>query len=134
MESKTVVKALGALAQETRLAIFRMLVQQGPAGLSAGRIGDSLKLAPATLSFHLRELSQAGLVRARQQSRFIYYSADSSAMNALLGYLAENCCRASGAFAPGDDATCPSPGMPSELGRIAPSDPKPVVHPKWRVA
>jgi ArsR family transcriptional regulator len=134
MESKTVVKALGALAQETRLAIFRMLVQQGPAGLSAGRIGDSLKLAPATLSFHLRELSQAGLVRARQQSRFIYYSADSSAMNALLGYLAENCCRASGAFAPGDDATCPSPCMQSELGRIAPSDPKPVVHPKWRVA
>jgi len=134
MESKTVVKALGALAQETRLAIFRMLVQQGPAGLSAGRIGDSLKLAPATLSFHLRELSQAGLVRARQQSRFIYYRADFSAMNALLGYLAENCCRASGAFAPGDDATCPSPCMPSELRRIAPSDPKPVVHPKWRVA
>ncbi|HVR94588.1 MAG TPA: metalloregulator ArsR/SmtB family transcription factor [Casimicrobiaceae bacterium] len=132
MESKTAVQALGALAQETRLAIFRMLVQQGPAGLSAGSIGDSLKLAPATLSFHLRELSQAGLVRARQQSRFIYYSADFSAMNALLGYLAENCCRASSA--PGDDATCPSPCMPSELGRIAPSDPKPVVHPKWRVA
>jgi DNA-binding transcriptional ArsR family regulator len=134
VESKTAVQALGALAQETRLAIFRMLVQQGPAGLSAGSIGDSLKLAPATLSFHLRELSQAGLVRARQQSRFIYYSADFSAMNALLGYLAENCCRASGACAPGDDATCPSPCMPPELGRIAPSDPKPVVHPKWRVA
>ena len=134
MELKTAVQALGALAQETRLAIFRMLVQQGPAGLSAGSIGDSLKLAPATLSFHLRELSQAGLVRARQQSRFIYYSADFSAMNALLGYLAENCCRASAACAPGDDATCPSPCMPSELGRIAPSAPKPVVHPKWRVA
>ena len=133
MESRTAVQALSALAQETRLAIFRMLVQQGPAGLSAGSIGGSLKLAPATLSFHLRELSQAGLVRARQQSRFIYYSADFSAMNALLGYLAENCCRAS-AFAPGDDATCPSPCMPSEPRRIAPSDPKPVVHPKWRVA
>jgi DNA-binding transcriptional ArsR family regulator len=134
MESKTAIQALGALAQEKRLAIFRMLVQQGPAGLAAGNIGDSLKLAPATLSFHLRELSQAGLVRARQESRFIYYSADFSAMNALLGYLAENCCRASGACTPGDDANCPSPCMSSESGRIAPSDPKPVVHPKWRVA
>ena len=134
MESRTAVQALGALAQETRLAIFRMLVQHGLAGLSAGSIGDSLKLAPATLSFHLRELSQAGLVRARQQSRFIFYSADFSAMNALLGYLAENCCRASGACAPADDATRPSPCRSSELGRIAPSDPKPVIHPKWRVA
>ena len=134
MESTAAVQALGALAQETRLAIFRMLVQQGPSGLSAGSIGDALKLAPATLSFHLRELSQAGLVRARQQSRFIYYSADFPAMNALLGYLAENCCRASGARAPEDDATCASPCKPSELGRIAPSAPKPVVHPKWRAA
>jgi DNA-binding transcriptional ArsR family regulator len=134
MESKTAVQALVALAQETRLAIFRMLVQQGPAGLSAGSIGDSLKLAPATLSFHLRELSRAGLIRARQQSRFIYYSAAFSAMNALLGYLAENCCRASGACAPVDDTTCPSPCIPSELGRIVPSAPKPVVHPKWRAA
>jgi ArsR family transcriptional regulator, arsenate/arsenite/antimonite-responsive transcriptional repressor len=134
MESKAAIQALGALAQETRLSIFRMLVQQGPAGLSAGSIGDSLKLAPATLSFHLRELSQAGLVRARQQSRFIYYSADFPAMSALLGYLAENCCRASGVCAPGDDAICPSPCMPSELGHIAPSASKPVVHPKWRVA
>jgi ArsR family transcriptional regulator len=134
MELKTAVQALGALAQETRLAIFRMLVQQGPAGLSAGSIADSLKLAPATLSFHLRELSQAGLVRARQQSRFIYYSADFSAMNTLLGYLAENCCRASTACTPADDASCASSCMPSELGRIAPPPPKPVVHPKRRVA
>lgn len=128
------VRSLSALAQETRLAIFRMLVHQGPAGLPAGSIGDSLKLAPATLSFHLRELSQAGLIRARQQSRFVYYSADFSAMNALLGYLAENCCRASSACTPAGDATCPSPCMPSELGRIAPSTPKPVVHPKWKLA
>jgi ArsR family transcriptional regulator len=134
MESRTAVKSLSALAQETRLAIFRMLVHQGPAGLSAGSIGDALKLAPATLSFHLRELSQAGLVGARQQSRFIYYSADFSAMNALLGYLAENCCRASSACTPADDATCASSCMPSELGRIAPPAPKPVVHPKRRVA
>ena len=134
MESKAAVQALGALAQETRLAIFRMLVQQGPAGLSAGSIGDSLKLAPATLSFHLRELSHAGLVCARQQSRFIYYSADFTSMNGLLGYLADNCCRAGDACTPVDDATCPSPWMPSEPRGIAPSAPKPAVHPKRRVA
>jgi ArsR family transcriptional regulator len=134
MESKTVVRALSALAQETRLAIYRMLVEHGPAGLAAGMIGDALKLAPATLSFHLRELSQAGLVRARQQSRFIYYSADFAAMDGLLGYLADNCCRASGACTPVNDATCPSPGMPSEPQLISLSAPKPVVHPKRRVA
>ena len=134
MESKAAVRALGALAQETRLAIYRMLVEHGPAGLAAGKIGDALKLAPATLSFHLRELSQAALVCARQQSRFIYYSADFAAMNGLLGYLADNCRRASDACTPADDATCPSPCMPSELGHIAPSAPKPVVHPKKKVA
>ena len=124
------VKALGALAQETRLAIYRMLVEQGPAGLAAGKIGDALKLAPATLSFHLRELSHAGLVCARQQSRFIYYSPDFTAMNGLLGYLADNCCRAGDACRPVDDATCPSPCMPSQPRQIVSSTPKPVVHPK----
>jgi ArsR family transcriptional regulator len=130
MESRAAVKALGALAQETRLAIYRMLVEQGPAGLPAGKIGNALKLAPATLSFHLRELSHAGLVCARQQSRFVYYSADFTAMNGLLGYLADNCCRAGDACRPVDDATSPSPCMPSQPRRIAPSAPKPVVHPK----
>lgn len=91
----TAVNALGALAQETRLAIFRLLVEYGPAGLAAGRIGEALSLPPATLSFHLKELGNAGLIAARQQSRFIYYSADFGAMNALVGYLTENCCRAS---------------------------------------
>jgi ArsR family transcriptional regulator, arsenate/arsenite/antimonite-responsive transcriptional repressor len=130
MESTGVVKALGALAQETRLAIYRMLVEQGAAGLAAGKIGDALKLAPATLSFHLRELSHAGLVCARQQSRFIYYSADFTAMNGLLGYLADNCCRAGDVCRPVDDATSPSPRMPSQPRRIVSSAPKPVVHPK----
>jgi ArsR family transcriptional regulator, arsenate/arsenite/antimonite-responsive transcriptional repressor len=129
MESTSAVKALGALAQETRLAIYRMLVEQGPAGLAAGKIGDALKLAPATLSFHLRELSHAGLVSARQQSRFIYYSADFTAMNGLLDYLADNC-RAGDACRPVDDATSPSPCMPSQPRRIVSSAPKPVVHPK----
>ena len=132
MESTVAVKALGALAQETRLAIYRMLVEQGPAGLPAGKIGDALKLAPATLSFHLRELSHAGLVCARQRSRFIYYSADFTAMNGLLGYLADNCCRPGDARRPVDDATRPSPCMPSQPGHVALSAPKPVVHPKKR--
>jgi ArsR family transcriptional regulator len=95
MESKAVVRALSAL-QETRLAIYRMLVEHGPAGSAAGKIGDPLKLPPATLSFHLRELLHAGLVCAKQQSRFIYYSADFTTMNGLLGYLADHCCRTDG--------------------------------------
>jgi DNA-binding transcriptional ArsR family regulator len=134
MESKAAVRALSALAQETRLAIYRMLVGRGPAGSAAGKIGDTLKLPPATLSFHLRELSHAGLVCARQQSRFIYYSADFTAMNRLLGYLAENCCRTNDACTSAGDATRPPPPTPSQPRRIAPSGPKPVVHPKRKVA
>ena len=134
MESTASIAALAALAQETRLAIYRMLVEQGPSGLAAGRIGEALKLAPATLSFHLRDLSQAGLLEARQQGRFIYYSADFDTMNALLGYLAENCCRSSGPRVSADDAARSLPCMPSDPGRIAPPAPKPVVHPKRRIA
>ena len=134
MESKAAVRALGALAQETRLAIYRMLVERGPAGSAAGKIGDTLKLPPATLSFHLRELSHAGLLCARPQSRFIYYSADFTTMDGLLGYLADNCCRTNDAGTPVGDATRPSPRTPSEPRRIAPSGPKPVVHPKRKVA
>src|ERR1700693_1647005 len=124
MESTAAVRTLGALAQETRLAIYRMLVESGSAGLAAGKIGEALKLPPATLSFHLRELSHGGLVCARQQSRFIYYSADFTAMNGLLGYLADNCCRAGDACRPVDDATCPSPWMPSQPRPIAPRAPE----------
>ena len=113
MESKAAVAALSALAQETRFGIYRMLVEKGPVGAAAGSIGDALKLAPATLSFHLRELCHAGLISARQQSRFIYYSADSTAMSTLLNYLAENCC-ASGARTLLGDAAWPSPPMPSD--------------------
>jgi ArsR family transcriptional regulator, arsenate/arsenite/antimonite-responsive transcriptional repressor len=134
MESKAAVRALGALAHETRLAIYRTLVERGAAGLAAGKIGDALKLPPATLSFHLRELSHAGLVCARQHSRFIYYSADATAMNGLLGYLAHHCCRAKDAWTPVGDVPRPSPGTPSEPRRIAPPGPKPVVHLKRKVA
>jgi DNA-binding transcriptional ArsR family regulator len=93
MESKTAIRALGALAHATRLAIFRLLVQAGEPGLAVGAIGDKLKLAPATLSFHLAGLRHAGLVRARREGRTLYQAADYGAMNGLVGYLSENCCQ-----------------------------------------
>jgi len=83
---------LTALAQETRLAVFRALVQSGPEGLNPGALGETLGTAQATLSFHLKELKNSGLIQARQESRFIYYSADFEAMNELLAFLTENCC------------------------------------------
>ena len=92
METKQAVQALSALAQETRLAIFRLLVQAGPDGMAAGQIGEKLDLAPATLSFHLAGLTRAGLARSRQEGRFVIYSTDFQAVNALVGYLSENCC------------------------------------------
>lgn len=92
MKPETAVTRLGALAQETRLAIFRLLVQKGPEGLCAGDIQTKLKLPAPTLSFHLKELTNAGLLKPRQESRFIYYAPDFGAMNALLAYLTENCC------------------------------------------
>lgn len=96
MESKTAVTALAALAQENRLAIFRLLVEQGPSGVSAGEIGSALKIAPATLSFHLKELAHAELIAPRQEGRYIFYSANFDRMNALVGFLTENCCAADG--------------------------------------
>ena len=96
MKIQTAVARLSALAQETRLSIFRLLVQKGPEGLCAGDIQTRLKLAPATLSFHLKELTSAGLLKARQQGRFIYYAPDFKAMNALIDYLGENCCSGTG--------------------------------------
>jgi ArsR family transcriptional regulator len=92
MKAAAAVTRLSALAQDSRLAVFRLLVQAGPEGLCVGDIGAKLKVAPATLSFNLKELAHAGLIKARQQSRFIYYSADFKAMNDLVAYLTENCC------------------------------------------
>ena len=92
MESKLAVTMLAALAQETRLAVFRLLVEAGRAGLTPGLIGERLGLAPATLSFHLKELNHAGLLKTRPEGRFIYYSANYPAMQGLLGFLTENCC------------------------------------------
>ena len=93
MKTPQAVKALAALAQDTRLAIYRILVQQGPEGLSAGTIAERLDLPGATLSFHLKELANAGMVEARQDGRFVFYSANYEQMNGLLGYLTENCCQ-----------------------------------------
>jgi ArsR family transcriptional regulator len=92
METKQAVQALSALAQDTRLGIFRLLVQAGPEGMPAGQIGEKLDLPPATLSFHLAGLTRAGLAHSRQEGRFVIYSADYAAMNALVGFLSENCC------------------------------------------
>lgn len=92
METKRVVEALAALAQPSRLAIYRELVQAGPEGQAAGAIAVALSLPPATLSFHLSQLAHAGLVHGRQQGRFVIYTADFAAMNDLVGYLTENCC------------------------------------------
>lgn len=92
MKTNDAIKALAALAQGTRLGVYRLLVQRGPEGLPPGAIAEKLDVPNATLSFHLKELSQAGLVSARQEGRFIYYAANYSAVNALVGYLTENCC------------------------------------------
>jgi DNA-binding transcriptional ArsR family regulator len=100
MQTARVIAALGALAQESRLAIYRLLVEAGPTGLSVGEIGASLKVSPATLSFHLKELAHAGLIQARQQGRFIYYSATYDYMRKVLGYLTENCCASDGVECP----------------------------------
>nr|WP_181447292.1 metalloregulator ArsR/SmtB family transcription factor [Novosphingobium taihuense] len=92
MESSRAVGALGALAQEHRLAVFRLLVQAGPEGLAAGEVSARLGVPPSSLSFHLAQLAQAGLVSQERRSRSIIYRADLAAMNALIGYLTENCC------------------------------------------
>lgn len=94
MENKAAVTLLAALAQETRLAIFRLLVVQGPQGMTVGKIGDAIEVAPATLSFHLKELARADLIIARQEGRFIHYSANYDTMGKLLGFMTENCCAA----------------------------------------
>ncbi|MPZ46578.1 MAG: metalloregulator ArsR/SmtB family transcription factor [Betaproteobacteria bacterium] len=116
METKDAVRALSALAQETRLSIFRLLVEAGPQGVAVGRIGERLAVPGATLSFHLKELANAGLTSTRQEGRFIYYSVDYEHMAALMSFLTQNCCR----------------GMPEEcvtvmetaLGSCCPPQPK----------
>lgn len=92
MKSEQAISALGALAQEHRLALFRLLVRAGETGMAAGAIAGALGLPPSSLSFHLAQLSRAGLVKQERQHRSIIYRADYSALNDLVGYLMENCC------------------------------------------
>jgi ArsR family transcriptional regulator, arsenate/arsenite/antimonite-responsive transcriptional repressor len=99
MEKPDAIAALAALAQESRLDIFRLLVQTGTAGLPAGQIAETLNLPSATLSFHLNQLKHAGLVTYHRESRSLIYAAEYSVMNNLLAYLTENCCQ-------GDPASC----------------------------
>jgi ArsR family transcriptional regulator, arsenate/arsenite/antimonite-responsive transcriptional repressor len=96
MDTTSAVMQLSSLAQEARLKIFRLLVQAGKDGLPAGNIGEALAIPASTLSFHLKELNHADLISARQESRFIFYSANYVAMNDLLAFLTENCCAGTG--------------------------------------
>ena len=100
MDQVNAVVALGALAHETRLALFRLLVSCGPEGLAAGAIAETLGVPPSSLSFHLQELVHAGLITQRRLSRSVIYSAEYEAMNQLIAYLTENCCGRGAACAP----------------------------------
>ncbi|WP_181157130.1 helix-turn-helix transcriptional regulator [Paraburkholderia sp. BL21I4N1] len=106
MDSNLVVRALSALAHESRLAIFRSLVVAGPEGIAAGEIAQQLGLSPSSLSFHLKDLSHAELVRARQDGRFIFYSANFEAMSGLIGFLTENCCAGADCSLPTSPQCC----------------------------
>lgn len=92
MDTKAAVRSLAALAQDSRLEVFRLLVQAGPGGLPAGEIAERVGLPPSTLSFHVKTLAHAGLIESRHEGRFIHYSADFAAMNGLVAFLGENCC------------------------------------------
>lgn len=116
MEKSSAIAALAALAQDSRLDIFRLLVQAGPEGLPAGRIGEALDLPSPTLSFHLTQLRQAGLATFRREGRSLIYVAEFDAMNALIGFLTENCCG-------GEPSAClsaPPACAPQPKERIAP--------------
>lgn len=116
MNSKETVDALGALAQEHRLAAFRILVQAGDAGMAAGAIAERLGLPSSSLSFHLAHLTRAGLITQRRQSRSLIYTADYGAMNALIGFLTENCCNGAACEA---DAACAPEAIPARKRKSA---------------
>ena len=106
-ELSDAVGVLSALAQDSRLAVFRLLVEAGPRGMPAGEIATAVEIPPATLSFHLRELSHAGLVSSQKEGRSIIYAADYGTMNSLMAFLSHNCCQGD----PQSQTTClePSP-------------------------
>jgi ArsR family transcriptional regulator, arsenate/arsenite/antimonite-responsive transcriptional repressor len=117
MQSDTAVSALGALANEHRLALFRLLVRTGSEGLAAGAIATALGLPNSSLSFHLAHLSQAGLVRQERRGRSLIYSADYEAMNGLVAYLMENCCA-------GAEACAAAPGCAPAADPVVPTERK----------
>ena len=117
MEARQAIAALGALAHETRLAVYRLLVQRGPDGLSAGTIAQALELLPSSLTFHLQQLMHAGLITQRRMSRQLIYATDFAVMNELMGYLTENCCGA------GVDLCAPI-CRPEMTGTAVPADTK----------
>jgi len=92
MDTKTALSALAALAHESRLAVFRMLVEVGPGGMAASKISEKLAIPPSSLSFHLKELTHANLVIPRQDGRFVIYAAQFETMNALMAFMSANCC------------------------------------------
>ena len=112
MKTTQVIGALGALAHEYRLAIYRLLVEQGPAGLPAGAIGDRVGLVPSSLTFHLQALQRAGLIAQTRVSRQLIYSADFRVMNELVGYLTDKCCTAA-------DASCATECKPASTDKPA---------------
>jgi ArsR family transcriptional regulator len=116
MKTQKVVDALGALAHEHRLAIYRLLVQRGPDGLPAGTIGLRVGLVPSSLTFHLQNLQRAGLITQRRESRQLIYAADFAVMNGLVGYLTENCCGSSEAVC---STTCTSSQAVKPVKRAA---------------
>jgi DNA-binding transcriptional ArsR family regulator len=111
MKASDAIVALGALAHEHRLTIFRLLVEHGPEGLPAGVIAEKVGLQPSSLTFHLQHLTRAGLLVATRASRQIFYAADFAAMSSLVGYLTENCCTARGAAC---SAECQPPMIESK--------------------
>jgi DNA-binding transcriptional ArsR family regulator len=110
---KTALDRLGALAQETRLALFRRLVERGPEGLAAGALAEALGVPAPTLSFHVAQLERAGLVEGRREGRSIVYAARFSAMHELLAYLFENCCQGAGC-APAPEKPAPAKRRPKK--------------------
>ncbi|GAA5233344.1 helix-turn-helix transcriptional regulator [Verticiella sediminum] len=95
MEASHAVATLAALAQDSRLAIFRLLMQAGPAGMAAGKISEATGIPPPSLSFHLKELTHAGMVHSRQDGRYVIYSAETAVLKKLIEFLVDDCCQGS---------------------------------------
>jgi DNA-binding transcriptional ArsR family regulator len=119
MQTKQALTILSALAQESRLAVYRLLIEHAPDGLAASAIAERLGLANATLSFHLKELSHAGLVTSQQSGRFIYYAPVIEAMNDLIGYLTDHCCSQSAGACAVTPRSCKAP-RPNNTRTTAP--------------